>query len=61
MQCITIKEAAKRIGCISTAMLYRMAQQELIPVVRMGRRVLVDSNDIPGIIDSFKVQPKARA
>lgn len=26
MPCITIQEAAQRIGCISSAMLYRMAQ-----------------------------------
>lgn len=61
MPCITIQEAAQRIGCISSAMLYRMAQHEQIPVVRMGRRVLVDIDDIPVIISSFKVQPRGKA
>jgi excisionase family DNA binding protein len=58
MKCITIAEAAERIGCISVEFLYKLAREEAIPVVRLGRRVLVDEDDVPRIIRQFKVQPK---
>jgi excisionase family DNA binding protein len=56
--CVTIQQAATRIGVISPEMLYRLAREHRIPVVRIGKRVLVDESDIPGIIASFKRQPK---
>lgn len=58
MKCITIQEASVAIGFISPEMLYHMAKWNMIPSVRTGLQVLIDEDDIPRIINSFKVQPK---
>ena len=58
MKCVSMAEAAERIGCISPGLLYRLAQQQEIPVVRMGRRVLIDEDDLPKIVEQFKVPSK---
>jgi len=52
--CISLDEAAVRIGGISRRMLSKLAGEGRIPCVRIGRRVLIDSQDLPAIIDSFK-------
>lgn len=53
-RCLTVAEAAVQIGAISREMLYKLASEGRIPCVRIGRRVLIDSQDLPAIIDSFK-------
>lgn len=58
MRCITVAEAAQRIGCISPALIYKLAKNQQIPVVRLGARVLIDEDDIPEIIKQFKVPAK---
>jgi len=60
MKCLTIQEAAERIGNISDSFLYRMCREGQVVHVRMCNRVLIDEDDLPDIINSFKVKPKAQ-
>jgi excisionase family DNA binding protein len=59
MKCLTVAEAAARIG-FSKDSLYRCARRGEIPVVRIMSRVLIDEADLGAIVDRYKVRP-ARA
>ncbi|MGD9939112.1 MAG: helix-turn-helix domain-containing protein [Clostridia bacterium] len=56
MKCLSVPEAAARVG-FSSKMLYRCASAGRIPVVRIGKRVLIDEDDLPVIVNLFKVLP----
>lgn len=58
MKCLTINEAAGRIGNISAQLLYKLCREGRVLHVRIAGRVLIDEDDIPEIINSFKVRPK---
>lgn len=59
MTALTMQEAAERLGC-KRSFLYAAAQRSEIPVVRFGRRVLVDEEDIPEIVRIYKVPARPR-
>lgn len=53
---ISIADAAAELGC-SGGFLYAAARRHEIPVVRFGRRVLIDQADMPAILKHFKDVP----
>jgi len=54
---ISIATAAAELGC-SGGFLYAAARRREIPVVRFGRRVLIDQADMPAILQHFKDTPE---
>ncbi|HRW25724.1 MAG TPA: helix-turn-helix domain-containing protein [Spirochaetia bacterium] len=50
---ISIADAAAELGC-SAGFLYGAARRREIPVVRFGRRILIDQADMPAILAHFK-------
>jgi len=56
MKALTVKEASDRLGC-KIGFIYKAVQRKEIPAIRYGTRVLIDEDDLPGIIAHFKVLP----
>jgi excisionase family DNA binding protein len=52
---LSMEDAAATIGVISRRMLSKLAAEGKIPVYRFGGRVAIKAEDLPAIIDSFRV------
>ena len=51
---ISVTEAARRLG-VSRSQAYVMVKQELIPIARHGKRILVLADELPAALKALRV------
>ncbi len=57
---LTIEEASE-LTKLSIKTLYKYAERETIPHIKLGRRVLFDEDAIEGWVNSYRVAPVSEA